>query len=562
MEHNLRKITWVLLVLLFSVAVVTAQDNTCPAFVNQALASLDTNCGGLGRNQACYSYDRVEAAFLNPVPEDFFSKPADVTGVADLQTIRTTPLDTTNNTWGLAVMNLQANLPNTLPGQNVTFVLMGDVDVENAVAPDAAYTPSDGIAVIANVAAGANVRSGPGLNFNVIGAVQSGDSVQADGLSVDGGWLRVAFRDRPGWISRSVIADAPGIADLPTLTADLRTPMQAFYLQTRVGETQCTEAPDSILLVQGPKNVEIQLTVNGAEVVLHSTGAFRTVQVDGKWFLEIVVFDGEFNVDGVTIRTGQHSLVCLGDGETPDRHVSCKPTPPENVPGFGADWCLMEQVPGGILHYGINILCPGETPPVGGGGHGQGASPSQLPGVSCDQFALISPLGSADSGDQHFQWTPVSGDGIEYELVFYNYLGQQAETFRTPNTFYDVNLGSQTSTGGAFSWEVRAYQNGQYACVSYRSPQMGREDIAAPVAGFSAHAVCGYSGPNYSATVSWNNAPGTPVVVEWQDLGGGSGNPSSNDPSGSLTITTSYYFYTFSYIKVKAGGQTINLGGC
>jgi hypothetical protein len=33
-------------------------------------------------------------------------------------------------------MNLQANLPDTLPGQNVTFLLFGDVEITNAVAPE------------------------------------------------------------------------------------------------------------------------------------------------------------------------------------------------------------------------------------------------------------------------------------------------------------------------------------------------------------------------------------------------------------------------------------------
>ena len=38
--------------------------------------------------------------------------------------------------WGVAVMSLQADIPNTLPGQNVTFILFGDVMIENAASDE------------------------------------------------------------------------------------------------------------------------------------------------------------------------------------------------------------------------------------------------------------------------------------------------------------------------------------------------------------------------------------------------------------------------------------------
>ena len=41
-------------------------------------------------------------------------------------------------------MQLQANLPDTLPGQNVTFLLFGNVEIENAVVGDSEATPEAG----------------------------------------------------------------------------------------------------------------------------------------------------------------------------------------------------------------------------------------------------------------------------------------------------------------------------------------------------------------------------------------------------------------------------------
>lgn len=560
MSSVLRKSVLVLFTLLLSVTVALAQDDVCPLLVSQALASLDANCGGLGRNETCYSYDRVEAGFISAVPEDFFTKPADTAAVADLQTLRTTPLDEQNGTWGLAVMNLQANLPNTLPGQSVKFVLMGDVQIENAVTPEDVFTPSDGMTITANVAAGANIRSGPGLNFNVIGAAQDGAELQADGLSEDGEWLRVVYRDRPAWISRSVVDDVPEIKNLPILTGDLRTPMQAFYLRTGVGQTSCTEAMDDILLVQGPKNVEIQLTVNGAQVALRSTGAFRTVLIDGEWFLEIIVFDGEFEVGGVTIRTGQHSYLCLGNGDSPDRDVSCDPTPPERIPDFGAEWCVMEGVPSDILNYGIEVLCPGETPPAA---TFTGATVSRLSDVSCANFGLVAPLGTVDAGTQHFEWTPARGSNIEYELVFYNYLGQQANTFRTTSTAYDVNLGSETSTGGAFSWEVRAYQNGDYACVTHRSPEMGRVDVPSlPSAGFGVTVSCVFSMVAYSntAVITWSGLPSGETITMTLSDPPLIDSRTSSSPSGNVTLQTPGSFLPGSVFVSTSDGFSRSYG--
>jgi len=311
-------------------------------------------------------------------------------------------------------------------------------------------------------------------------------------------------------------------------------------------------AMDDILLVQGPKNFEIQLTVNGAQVALHSTGAFRTVERDGQWYLEIIVFDGEFRVGEVTILPGQHSYLCLGDGAAPDREVSCGPTPPEWVQEFGSRWCGLEGVPNDILNYGINILCPGEAPSSGGG-----ATASRLGGVNCANFGLVSPLGTVDADSHRFEWTPVGGENIEYELVFYNYLGQAANTFRTGNTYLDVNLGSETSTGGAFSWEVRAYQNGEYACVTQRSPEMGRVDVPSlPSGGFGVTVSCVFDLFAYTntATINWTGLPaGQTINMTLSDP------PlvdpdSSGSPSGSTTLQVTGSFLPGLVFVTTTGG--------
>src|SRR5205823_6231693 len=39
--------------------------------------------------------------------------------------------DVQAGTWGLSLLKLQANLPDSLPGQNITFLVYGDTSIEN-----------------------------------------------------------------------------------------------------------------------------------------------------------------------------------------------------------------------------------------------------------------------------------------------------------------------------------------------------------------------------------------------------------------------------------------------
>lgn len=262
-----------------SVAVTAAQPNTCAPLVAQALAAVDSNCTELGRNSVCYGYDRVDATFFEAVEDTFFSTPADRAELAQLASIQTAPLDVENNQWGVAMMNVQANVPNSLPGQAVTFVLLGDARVENAVAPESAFLVGDPVRVVVTAAQTINVRSGPGTTFNVVANAGPGQLFDVDARNEVGDWFRISGPAPYQWVNRSLIAVQTGAAsaltDLPVAPESPKSPMQAFYFRTGIGAPQCSEAPD-MLVVQGPKQVRVSLTVNGAEVGLGSTIAFQS----------------------------------------------------------------------------------------------------------------------------------------------------------------------------------------------------------------------------------------------------------------------------------------------
>ncbi|MCU0481037.1 MAG: hypothetical protein MUE54_07475 [Anaerolineae bacterium] len=124
-------------VLLLIPSIILAQTaNTCPDIVNTAILAADELCTGLGRNTICYGNFHLEATPQDGVNRWSFEQIGDVEDVNNLERLQLSPMDESTGEWGVAVMALQANLPDTLPGQNVTFILFGDVTIENVTTPE------------------------------------------------------------------------------------------------------------------------------------------------------------------------------------------------------------------------------------------------------------------------------------------------------------------------------------------------------------------------------------------------------------------------------------------
>jgi len=132
---------------------------SCQQIITQAIDMIQNSCGQLGRNKACYGYSNVKAEPNGNLTLKF-DKIGDVAGIETLRSIETSPLNLTAGTWGLTLLKLQANLPDMLPGQNVTFLVYGNTHIDNTSsnmrsfyfssglgAPDCKETPHDGILV-------------------------------------------------------------------------------------------------------------------------------------------------------------------------------------------------------------------------------------------------------------------------------------------------------------------------------------------------------------------------------------------------------------------------------
>jgi hypothetical protein len=297
--NGLRKLSLTLFAGLW-VSVVAAQAD-CPTIVRTALEATDDACLETSRNQACYGNILLEAEPQAGVPDFSFSQPGDIVDVAGVRTLTLEPLAEGGEFWGVALMRLQANLPDTLPGQNVTFLLFGDVEIQNAV-----ETNVDPVTVEVTADGDINVRSGPSTNDGRIAGLSAGESVTADGRNPDSSWLRIQLPDgTPGWVSAELVTPADDISllaivDRLALPLPPLNPMQAFYFKTGVGDAPCEGAPSSGILIQTPEGVgQISLTVNEVDIRLGSTAYLQTLD-EGEMAVNVVENQATVSAQGVT----------------------------------------------------------------------------------------------------------------------------------------------------------------------------------------------------------------------------------------------------------------------
>jgi hypothetical protein len=331
-----QRLYWIAFSLFISASTVTlAQDVTCPVIVRTALDATDEACADTGRNQACYGNINLDAE-PQPGIEDFsFTAPGDLVDIAGVQTLTLSPLIQEENTWGVALMKLQANLPDTLPGQNVTFLLFGDVEIQNAVSSNVEAASVEGAA--AGVTLKVNINSMVPLIESLDGSstampemLNAGTTATADGYFEMAQMIHVVLEDgKQGWLPTAMVNIEGDVTTLPAIdptgllmpteeaaepTSEF-TPMQAFYFKSGANDAPCEEAPDSGILIQTPEGAgKIDLVVNDARVSLGSTGYFQA-QAGGE--MTVIVVEGEGVVESagssVTVPAGTQARVPLDE---------------------------------------------------------------------------------------------------------------------------------------------------------------------------------------------------------------------------------------------------------
>ncbi len=332
------------LVLALYIVPVLAQSADCPTEVQAAIKAVGDLCATTGLNQACYGNVSLTAEPQPGVTSFVFDKPGDVARVANMQSLKLDAFDEVKKEWGVALMRLQANIPDTLPGQSVSFLVFGDVQLENKV--DSA--PSPLITLTANTV----LLGAPQTDAPIVGALTAGDQAYALSQSADGAWMRVELDgsdSRTGWIPAAL---QPEAGELPVYDADAPSPMQAFSLKTGVTGVKCAGAPQDGILVQTPGggDLKIKLTVNDVHVELGST-AFIQAQPSNE--MRFSVLEGLGKVESkrqtVEVPAGSWVSIPMDDNLDPIGTMS---------PAKGYDEDELDNLPIGLLGRPITVAQP------------------------------------------------------------------------------------------------------------------------------------------------------------------------------------------------------------
>lgn len=464
-----------LLILLgFSLA-VAGQDDTC-----QPLAAL-ADCGTVSRESIC----------INGESSALFG-------------------DINLNQDEAALLNISANYPLSIGEQGVLFLVLGDVQLANAVPDSQRFTPVEAVTVTPTTST--NLRSRPSTDDTVLASVNPGVSLPADGISDDGEWLRVAYDGNPAWVYRSLVTGT-GIDTLPTIGADARTRMQDFTLITGGPESDESGCGDSLIL-QALEQQPARLRVNGADIAVLSTVALRASERpftdfagDATWrsrypgllpddgiapdaicrFTQLYALDGEAFLNGgrLSVPRGFQALAfdCGESGVTTWTRVEAMN--PVDLAGFAA----LETLPDGLLRAPVTLATMQEivgllsqiSRPTVTNVEQTASSPAaddaEAPprirtSAECPGFVPTHPLTGVAFGFVRFYWDPAPG-ATSYRVNLYNYQGDFVIGFNTagPETSVRVDTMSplftypQTRTP-PLSYEVVAYQDGAVLCTT------------------------------------------------------------------------------------------------
>ena len=329
--------------------------STCPLLVENALALIEDLCSGTSRNQACYG-NQLLSVIPYPEIENFtFEAPGDIVDVAAIQRLQASAMNQVDESWGVGLMRLQANLPGTLIGQNVVMVLFGDVEIEAA--------DSIPVTLTASVASGSsiNVRGEPSTGSAVVTSLDSGAEVTLNGRTEAGDWLRAQLPDgEVGWIADFLLTSEDDLTTLNTLQgADIITsPLQAFYLRTGVGGLDCAEVPASGILLQNPAGAgQVTLTINEVRIDLAST-AFVRAQANGNMTIDLLEGQAQVTAVGITIPVpaGTRAVIPMGARLTPAGPPRLELYEPDEL----------NPLPVGQLDSAITIAEPNAAPIITG----------------------------------------------------------------------------------------------------------------------------------------------------------------------------------------------------
>lgn len=312
--------------LLCIVGVVAAQDDVCPLLVQEALDSVDFNCTGVGRNQACYGHATLSADVVGNIT---FERVGDIGPVNQIERLALSALDTDAEQWGIALLQLQANIPDTLPGQNVTFLAYGNTSIEN----DTIEKPEDDLSgllpddvterlqvAVSPSAQQLNVRSGPDTSFAVVGSLAPTDVASAVGRVEADDWVQVVLPSGgAGWVFADLLTPEGDLAALPVVDASSQVVQDAVIaLDETVTGTVTSQNPEVVytFVAEAGTVIDIEMAATAASDL---DSLVRLVDESGTILAENDDFDGfDSRINAFVLpQTGVYTIVATRFANSP-----------------------------------------------------------------------------------------------------------------------------------------------------------------------------------------------------------------------------------------------------
>lgn len=288
-----------IVILILTTAIVTAQSAQCSSVIEDAIAFTDRHCSETTKNQACYGNFRLTAIPQPNVTGFLFEEAGHRVAVRKIDRLLSGPFSLPEE-WGVAMMKLQANLPNSVPNQAVTFLLFGEAEVSNQAIPA-------GVVLTGTSNVASNLRATPSTEGTIAGSVAEGAAITIDGRTESGDWIRVqqGLGEPKAWMSATLVTVDGTIDDLSVVAATDTdadfTPMQAFYFQSGIATNECVDAPQDGLLIQAPGTAQtrVYFRINEVDIELGSTALIRSVPGD---YMTITMLEGTVFAEAFDVR--------------------------------------------------------------------------------------------------------------------------------------------------------------------------------------------------------------------------------------------------------------------
>ncbi|MEL6270947.1 MAG: SH3 domain-containing protein [Chloroflexota bacterium] len=446
----------------FTVTDTRAQNEQCVSLAEAAFSAI-ASCADAAGNAVCYGM----AASIDG--DAAFAEAGDTVSIADAPSVTTAPLDLDVPEWGMARVNVHANVPLSVSETGLAFMLIGDATLEDAVPEANAFMPADPVALQALV--GSNLRSFPSTDGRVLASAPAGAELLADGRTAAGDWVHVTFEDTVAWVSTSIVVPTDGgeISSLPVFGDNAQTPMQSFVFTNGTEASACSDESPSMLVMQTPDTVNAEITANGMDIQFTDTIALRMLPDN---VMQLVTLSGAANASRISVPPGFTMSVALNADGTGGAWTNLRPITGEERGFFG----VLELMPDTGLYTALSVPTADDvaatlrtvnqaatTTTV----NNSAATGTSAASGSCEGFRPTSPLDGLAFGSTDFYWDG-TGEATQYRVnVFTDGELARSETIDAFSTTTTID----TSTGGigdglSYSWNVEAIADGQTVCTT------------------------------------------------------------------------------------------------